>query len=253
MSARDDFQQAGYGHYTAMRVEQGRVRGLARHLERLDRDAWVVFGTGIAEDIVRAEIRRAVDGHTEAVCAKATVFAPGFDNRVPEADVEPQVKVVVSALPADDGEPLRVRTAGYQRDLPTIKHTGTFGPVYHRRLARKAGFDDVLFVNHDNEVSEGATWNVCFLDGQTVVFPSAPALPGIAVGLIQNGLTRAGLDYDVRPVAAADLAGFTAAFATNALRPVRAITTIDDVEFKVDADALARLRRCHDSIPEERV
>ncbi|MFC7616701.1 hypothetical protein ACFQV2_27820 [Actinokineospora soli] len=35
-----------YGHYTAMVVARGRVRGLARHLERLDRDAWVVFGRG---------------------------------------------------------------------------------------------------------------------------------------------------------------------------------------------------------------
>ncbi|WP_436500729.1 aminotransferase class IV [Actinokineospora sp. HUAS TT18] len=253
MSARDDHQQAAYGHYTAMRVEQGRVRGLARHLERLDRDAWVVFGTGLAEDVVRAEIRRAVDGHAEAVCAKATVFAPGFDRRAPEADVEPRVEVTVSALPGDDGPPLRVRTAGYQRDLPTIKHVGTFGATYHRRLARKAGFDDVLFVNPDGEVSEGATWNICFLDGDTVVFPSALALPGVAQGLIQHGLTRAGLAYDVRPVSAADLSGFTAAFATNALRPVRPITTVDDVEFKVDADAVARLRRCHDSIPEERV
>ncbi|CRK58786.1 Aminodeoxychorismate lyase [Alloactinosynnema sp. L-07] len=253
MSARDDHQRAGYGHYTAMRVEQGRVRGLARHLERLDRDAWVVFGAGIAEDVVRAEIRRAVDGHAEPVYAKATVFAPDFDRRTPEADVEPQVEVTVGALPGDDGPPLRVRTAAYQRDLPTIKHVGVFGPTYHRRLARKAGFDDVLFVNPDNEVCEGATWNICFLDGDTVVFPSAPALPGIAMGLIQSGLTRAGLHYEVRPVFAADLSDFGAAFATNALRPVRPIGAIDDVEFKVDADAVARLRRCHDSTPEERV
>ncbi|MGQ0841371.1 aminotransferase class IV [Actinokineospora sp.] len=256
MSVHDDLRSmalVNYGHFTSMRVDQGRVRGLARHLERLDRDARVVFGQGMSEDRVRAAVRAAIAGRTTPVYARANVFAAAFDPRSPESDVRPDLLISVGALPAADPAPLRVRTAGYQRDLPQVKHAGTFGLFYQRRIARKAGYDDVLFVNPDGMVCEGSTWNVCFLDGDTVVWPSAPVLPGIAMGLIQSGLTRAGLDYAVRPVSVAELAGFRAAFATNALSPVRPIAAIDEIDYKPDAEAVALLLRCHDRTPEERV
>ncbi len=242
-----------YGHFTSMRVDRGRVRGLARHLERLDRDARVVFGGGLSEDRIRAAIRAAVRDQTEPVYARASVFAPAFDVRTPEVDVDPEVLVTTGALPAADAPPLRLRTAGYQRDLPQVKHAGTFGLFYQRRLARQAGYDDVLFVNQDGQVCEGSTWNVCFLEGDKVVWPSAPVLPGIAMGLIQSGLTRAGRPYEVRPVSSGELSSFRGAFASNALSPVRAITAIDDITYEVDETAAANLLRCHDSTPEERV
>ncbi|WP_018684478.1 aminotransferase class IV [Actinokineospora enzanensis] len=240
-----------YGHFTTMLVESGRVRGLARHLERLDRDAWVVFGRGLPEDRVRPALRAVANGGI--VSARVTVHAPGFDPRNPEADVD--LDVLVTTAPAPDAaEPLRVRTAGYQRDLPQVKHIGTFGLFYQRRLARRAGFDDVLFVGPDGQVSEGSTWNVCFVAADdTVVWPSAPALPGITMGLIQSGLLRTDARTEVRPVAATELAGFRAAFAVNALAPVRPISRIDEVELKVDDDLAARLRRCHDLTAGERV
>ena len=241
-----------YGHYTAMLVERGRVRGLARHLERLDRDAWVVFGRGLPEEDVRAAVRAATAEVTTPVAAKVTVVSPGFDPR--DELVAEQLDVIVETFPLRDaGTPLSVRTAGYRRDLPQVKHVGTFGLFYQRRLARMAGFDDALFAA-DDEISEGATWNICFRDAAgTIVWPSAPALPGVSAALIQNGLSRLGHKHEVRPVTVADLAGFEAAFASNALAPVRPITRIDDVEYDVDEDTAALLRRAHDLVPEERV
>ncbi|WP_092778934.1 aminotransferase class IV [Actinokineospora terrae] len=257
MSAQPDIPASlalvNYGHFTSMLVAGGRVRGLARHLERLDRDAWVVFGRGVDEGYVRQAIRSAVEGATGPLAVRVTVHAPGFDPRKPEADVEPEVVVTTSAPPAETG-PLKVRTAGYQRDLPQVKHVGTFGLFYQRRLARRAGFDDVLFIGGDGQVSEGSTWNVCFLDEDgTLVVPTAPALPGIALGLIQSGVARTGAKVVARPVQVGELPGFRAAFATNALAPVRAISRVDEVEYKVDEDATARLARAYESTAGERV
>ncbi|MGW5050193.1 aminotransferase class IV [Actinokineospora sp. NPDC004072] len=240
-----------YGHYTAMLVSRGRVRGLARHLERLDRDAWVVFGRGLPEADVRAAIRAAIPD-TEDTAAKVTVVAPDFNPRDPQTPDE--LRVVVETIPRPQaGGTLAVRSAGYRRELPQIKHVGTFGSFYQRRLARMAGFDDAIFAP-DDEIAEGATWNVCFRDAAgTIVWPSAPALPGVSAALIQNGLTRLGHKHEIRPVALEDLPGFTAAFATNALAPVRPITRIDETEYAVDEDTAALLRRAHDLVPEERV
>ncbi|PPK67632.1 aminotransferase class IV [Actinokineospora auranticolor] len=243
-----------FAHFTSMRVESGRVRGLARHLERLDRDSWVVFGTGLDEAAVRAAIKQAIKGATDPLAVRVTVHAPDFDPRDPAADLTPQVAVTTAALPEDSPKPLGVRTAGYQRDLPQVKHTGLFGLYYQRRLATRAGFDDVLFVNPDGEVSEGSTWNVCFHTADdTFVWPSAPALPGIAMSLVQSGLHRAGAKTEVRPVTAAELPDFRGAYATNALRPVRAISHVDETEYAVDPEVTARLLRAHDLTAAERV
>lgn len=48
-----------YGHFTSMRVEDGRVRGLALHLERLARDCRAVFGAELDTGRVRELARRA--------------------------------------------------------------------------------------------------------------------------------------------------------------------------------------------------
>ncbi|WP_156758211.1 aminotransferase class IV [Actinokineospora pegani] len=246
-----------YGHFTTMVVDNGRVRGLARHLERLDRDCWVLFGQGLPEDVVRAALRAALP-EAGAVVARVTVVAPEIDIRRPEAPGEPKVLVDTAPLPETEAEtetePLKVRTAGYQRDLPQVKHVGTFGLHYQRRLARMAGFDDVLFATRDGQVSEGSTWNIGFLDREgAVVWPSAPALPGTAMGLIQSGLSRVGVPSRVRPVQADELPSFAAAFATSAVSPVRLIGSIDDVVYEPDPDLAARLRRAHDATAAERV
>jgi branched-subunit amino acid aminotransferase/4-amino-4-deoxychorismate lyase len=48
-----------YGHYTAMRVDERRVRGLSWHLDRLMRDCRRVFDADLDPDWVRHLIRHA--------------------------------------------------------------------------------------------------------------------------------------------------------------------------------------------------
>ncbi|MPZ81164.1 MAG: hypothetical protein GEV28_12520 [Actinophytocola sp.] len=217
-----------YGHFTSMRVDDGRVRGLGLHLERLDRDAREVFGRGLDAGLVCDRIRTAVDGQKGPLYAKVSVFVRDFDAGV--AEHEPSLLVTVRPLPARSGS-LRVGTVAYERDLPRVKHVGTFGLFHQFRLAKRRGYDDALFVNRDGEISEGSVWNVCFLDGETVVWPSAPALPGVAMHLLRDALTARGIPVETRPVTPADLPRFRAAFASNALAPVQVIESVDDVRF----------------------
>ncbi|MEK8144253.1 aminotransferase class IV [Streptomyces sp. M10(2022)] len=48
-----------YGHFTSMRVDEGRVRGLSLHLERLRRDCRSLFGVDLDLQRVRELARRA--------------------------------------------------------------------------------------------------------------------------------------------------------------------------------------------------
>jgi branched-subunit amino acid aminotransferase/4-amino-4-deoxychorismate lyase len=153
-----------YGHFTSMRVDRGRVRGLGRHLDRLERDAREVFGRAVPADVVR---------------------------------------------------------------------------------------DDAIFVDRRGEISEATVSNVCFADGDTLVWSSALALPGVAMHLLRDALAARGVPVATRPVRPADLPSFRAAFASNALAPVQVIEQVDDVRFAGDDDLRTLLTETYEAIPEE--
>lgn len=75
------------------------------------------------------------------------------------------------------------------------------------------GFDDVLFVTADGDVSEGSTWNLAVHDGERLLWPQAPALRGTAEALLKRHWPDAQL---TRPLALAELGSVKAAFACNA-------------------------------------
>ncbi|MFK0259200.1 aminotransferase class IV family protein [Streptomyces sp. NPDC090445] len=215
---------ANYGHFTTMRVEDGRVKGLALHLERLRRDCRMLFGAELDGERVRGLARRMAPGRG-AVTVRVTVFDPGLDLGRPVAAGDPQVLVTVRPAGGAELPPLRVRSTPYVRDVPGVKSVGLFAGLHHRRQAQLDGFDDALFVDVGQAVSEGATWNIGFVDGGRVVWPDAECLDGVTMQLLKQAHP-----YGSRGVRLADVAGFEAAFATNAAMGVRAVRAVDGVE-----------------------
>lgn len=213
-----------YGHFTTMRVDDGRVRGLPLHLGRLVRDCRTVFGTDLDTERVRDLARRAAPAAGSAVI-RVTVFDPALDVGHVGGDARP--RVLVTGRPAAPGSlpPLRVGSAAFVRHLPEVKSTGLFGVLWHRRAAQRAGLDDVLFADDDAYVSEGATWNIGFVRGGEVVWPSADCLAGTTMELLKR--LHPGT---VAPVRLADVAGVEAAFVTNAAIGVRAVAGVDGHE-----------------------
>jgi branched-subunit amino acid aminotransferase/4-amino-4-deoxychorismate lyase len=210
-----------YGHFTTMRVDDGRVRGLPLHLDRLARDCRTVFGTDLDTGRVRDLARRAAPA-TGSVVLRVTVFDPALDVGHIGGDARP--RVLVTSRPAAPGPlpPLRVGSAAFVRDLPEVKSTGLFGALWHRRAAQRAGFDDVVFTDDDAYVSEGTTWNIGFVRDDEVVWPSADCLAGTTMELLKRLHT-----CSVAPVRLADLASVEAAFVTNAAIGVRAVAGVD--------------------------
>ncbi|MFD0267666.1 aminotransferase class IV family protein [Streptomyces sp. NPDC127106] len=213
-----------YGHFTTMRVEDGRVKGLALHLERLRRDCRTLFGAELDGERVRGLARRVAPGRG-AVTVRVTVFDPGLDLGRPVTAGDPQVLVTVRGAGGAEPPPLRVRSTPYVRDVPEVKSVGLFAGLHHRRQAQLHGFDDALFVDAGQTVSEGATWNVGFVEGGQVVWPDAECLDGVTMQLLKQVHP-----HGSRGVRLADVAGFEAAFATNAAMGVRAVRAVDAVE-----------------------
>ncbi|TXS48057.1 aminotransferase [Streptomyces sp. uw30] len=236
------------GHFTTMRVDDGGIRGLPLHMERLTKDCKAVWGADLDTDRVRDFVREALDGQTQPCVVRVTVYDPKVDMGHLADAGEPQVLVTVRGAGAMPPAPLRARSMPYERDLPEVKHVGLFGALHTRRGAQLAGFDDVLFIGREGFVSEGSTWNVGFVDRNgTVVWPQAPVLPGVTMALLRQ---RA--EHRIAPVTLEQAKGMAAAFATNAGIGVRAVAAIDDTELPTEHPVLDRLRETYLSVAGER-
>lgn len=232
-----------YGHFSTMQVRGGAVRGFDLHLQRLDQATRILFGSELPAARVRAELRAALEAFGSGDASlRASVFAPDFDLRHAGAACAPQLLVSLAAPAQPDAAPLRVRSVVFQRELPQIKHAGTFALFHQRRLALQAGFDDALFVDAQGLIGEGSVWNIGFWDGQGVVWPQAPALRGTQERLLQAGLEALGVAQQVRPLRLDALDGLSGGFACNS-RGQQAIAALDGQGLDADGALLKLLDR----------
>jgi branched-subunit amino acid aminotransferase/4-amino-4-deoxychorismate lyase len=246
--------QTNYGHFTVMRVEDGCVRGLGLHLDRLQHATRALFGSELDRERVRGYLRHVLGDAAGAWSVRVNVFARALDREHMDRTVDVDVLVGASPAPAPATQPLRVKSFVYARELPSIKHVGTFALFHHRRLVRLAGFDDALFVDTNGRISEGSIWNVGFVDRDgAVVWPQAPQLDGVGMRLVDAGLASHGMNSRVRPVHLAELSTFRTAFFSNASTPVRMIAAIDDCRFEAGDETERRLLAAYRSNPPQAI
>jgi branched-subunit amino acid aminotransferase/4-amino-4-deoxychorismate lyase len=241
-----------YGHFTSMRVERMRVRGLALHLERLSRDARALFGVELDTDRVRYLVRAFAERMESPAIARVTVFdSDGAIDR-PGQTSEPDILVSARHAPQmADISPLRVESVHYQRELPAIKHVGLFGSLNCRRSAQFRGYDDALFIDSHSHVTEGPTWNIGFFDGTQILWPKADVLPGVTLNLLRGIASGSGLTSVENVIHISQVSETWAAFATNAGVGVRPIQAIDEVELVSSSSVLRNLQLQYAAIPGE--
>ncbi len=237
-----------YGHFTSMRVNDQRVRGLSLHLERLMRDCRRVFDTDLDPDRVRYLVRHALTDASGSVVVRVTVFDPALELGHLGADAEPHVLVTTRPAAHTSLSALRLQTVIYCRDMPDIKHVGLFGSLHRRRIAQRNGFDDVLFVDANSTISEAATSNIGFIDGDRILWPQAACLPGVTMRLISQAWDGHATTV---PITVGQLADVDAAFATNATTGIRPISVIDDFHWPDEHQILGILRKEYARLPAE--
>jgi hypothetical protein len=96
-----------YGHFTAMQVRDQAVRGLDRHLQRLDTATLELYGTGPGAEQVRARIRHALGAEISDATVRVTVFQPDPGGR-------PSVLVTVRTPAEPPDLPQRLQSLLYQ-------------------------------------------------------------------------------------------------------------------------------------------
>jgi branched-subunit amino acid aminotransferase/4-amino-4-deoxychorismate lyase len=225
-----------YGHITVMQVRNRAARGLGLHLDRLDAANRELYDVGLDGELIRGRIRHALGDAADAT-VRVTVFRRGTG----------EVSVMVTVRPPAEGPavPQALRSVVYQRPVPHIKHTGSFGQIHYGLRAEREGYDDVLLIDRDEVVSEAGIANVLCHDGGTFVWPDAPALPGITMLL----LDRAGLGARRRPIRRADLPSY-AVFVTNS-SGVAPVGRVDDQDIPGKPEITRRVADIYASIPWE--
>ncbi|MFF5106446.1 aminotransferase class IV [Streptomyces sp. NPDC000134] len=225
-----------YGHFTAMQVRAGRVRGLALHLARLDAANRELFGVGLDGELIRDRIRHALGDDVRDASVRVQVYPAGGGDAT-------TVLVAVRPPKAAPNSARRLASVPYQRSVAEVKHIGDFGQAYYQRLARRGGHDDALLVAADGTVSETATANIGFFDGATVVWPEAPLLAGITMQL----LVAHGPESERRPVRVADLPSFAGVFVANS-RGIAAVSHLDGIELPSAADRTEGLIETYEAL-----
>ncbi len=231
----------GFGHFTAMQVRDRKVRGVDLHLARLEEGNRALFGVGLDGDRIRGLVRHALADDIRDASVRVNVFAS-------EADAELSVMVTVREPASMPSAPQSLRTVSYQRELAHIKHVGGFGQAYYGRLARQNGFDEALFVGADGVVAEGSITNIGFAEGDTVVWPDAPALHGISMQVLERELSKAGMPWRRATVRVADVGSFDGAFITNS-RGIAPVGRIDDTILRTDGELVSAVVAMFDGAP----
>jgi branched-subunit amino acid aminotransferase/4-amino-4-deoxychorismate lyase len=239
---------APYGHFTSMRVDDRKVRGLALHMERLSRDCRTLYGADLDLDKVRTYVRQALADISGSVVVRVTIFDPSLELGHPGAATDPHILVTTRPAAMLPLPALRVQSARYIREDPPVKHVGLYGTLHLRRIAQQGGYDDVLFVDDAGLISEGATWNIGFIDGERVIWPQADVLAGVTMRLLTEAYPRT----TTAPVHLHDLPEMAAVFATNTTIGVRPISMVNEVGWSDEHAVITRLQDQYSEIePDE--
>ncbi|MFE6775947.1 aminotransferase class IV family protein [Streptomyces sp. NPDC057702] len=240
---------AGYAHFTAAQVRDGRLRGLDLHLERLRVASDELFGRAVPEERVREYLRAALAAGPADVSLLATVYSRAGEFAAPRADVEPTVLVRTGPPSSGPAGPLSLTTVTHERDLPGIKHVGEVAKTYLLKQAVAQGFDDAAFLDRRGRISEATIWNLAFWDGDAVVWPDAAMLRGIMMGVVSRQLERLEVPQRVREVTPADLPSLAGAVVMNSWTPGVPVRRLGSVELPEAPAFVELLHRAHEAEP----
>jgi branched-subunit amino acid aminotransferase/4-amino-4-deoxychorismate lyase len=240
-----------YGHFTAMQVRGGRVRGLDLHLSRLAQANLELFGAaldgGSVRDLVRHALAGALADAADVVDASVRVHAvqPGAAEPTDPVSIMVTVRAGVDAAQT----PQSLQSVPHQRPVPHIKQVGGgFGQVYHGRAAERNGFDDALLTGPGGVVAESSIANIAFFDGEGLVWPDAPMLRGITMQVLEPLLADHGVPSRREQVRLADLSSFAGAMLTNA-RGLSPVGRIDEVRWPAGQDLFKAVQQVYESVP----
>jgi branched-chain amino acid aminotransferase len=205
--------EPAYGLIETMRVRDGGIPFLARHLARLERS---LDELGLARP-------------AQAPAALVTPFAATGDAVLRLEVRDGRASVTVRVAPPRDAPAVITASEPHR----PYRHKTTERDCFVNAVAEagRAGADDALLLTPDGFVAEGAVWSVFWWDGDMLCTPALDLsiLPGIGRARVLDLVARAHQGRYPRDA----LAG-KSPFLTNAVRGVVPIASLDGVSAAPD-------------------
>lgn len=240
---------AGFAHFTAMQIREGRVRGLDLHLQRLRTASMELFGHAMPDDRVREYLSAALDGGPRDVSLVATMYSRTGEFTSRSSATEPAVLIRTGPPSSGPAGPLALSIVEYERVLPSIKHVGEVAKTYYMRKAVEQGFDDAAFVDRHGSFSEASIWNLAFWDGECVVWPNAAMLTGITMSIIRRQLQRLGVPQRAQQIKLENLPELSTAVVMNSWTPGVPVSRMGVVNLSEAPTFLGILQQAYDAEP----
>lgn len=240
---------AGYAHFTALQIRDGRARGLDLHLARLRAGSQALYGQALPDEAVLAHLRAAIQAGPPDLSLTATVYSPAGEFTIAGPGARPRLLVRTAPPSSGPAGPLSLALVEHERMLPGVKHVGEVAKTYLLREAASQGHDDAAFVDRHGRLSEATIWNLAFWDGESVVWPRAAMLGGTMMGIVRRQLDRLGAPQREQELKAEDLRALKGAVVMNSWTPGVPLRRIGAIDVPPAPGFLALLHRAHQAEP----
>lgn len=216
----------GEGIFETMRVENGEVAELGRHMRRALSSAATLEISFPNEEELRRELAEAISSENFPIGRLRVCFAKSGTNitfAVYEEESEPARLTFHSVTSKADG--LLHKKYPYDSNFAILDE------------AQDYGFDDAVIFNSRNEVTETAISNIAFLIADRWVTPpiSAGILPGV-----MRAVAIERCDIEVASIHISDIPQCTAALLLNSLKIARPVSHIGDYQLPNLAQAVEK-------------
>jgi branched-subunit amino acid aminotransferase/4-amino-4-deoxychorismate lyase len=149
---------------------------------------------------------------------------------------EPSIHVLLEAVTPRPNLALTLKTVGFYRQEPKLKHTNYFAAFVAMTAAAKQGFDDILHTDAapNPRLVEISRNNIVFIKDTTLLAPNKDIYPGLIREVLLHRAHEAGLKVVERDVLASELDTIDAVFATGVTYGPRPVIAIDQHRFASD-------------------
>ncbi len=245
----------GYGLFETLKISKGQILFLDEHLKRLEDGCKILDlalnteRSKIIEDSYRLlEFNNISDGVLKVLYAKNGcenyLVLTTRENSYTRDDYEKGFKIMFSDLKRNQDS-----------ILTFIKSNNYIENLIAKEKSKKLGFDEVLFLNTDDFVCEGAVSNVFWIKRNIVYTPSVECglLPGIVREKVLVVLKRLGLEVKTGEFTRDDIMNCNQAFITNSVMDIMPVSQIEDNTFRIDENSLVSkiIKEYNDLVGEE--
>lgn len=241
----------GWGIFSTLRVSQGVLFAYDRHFRRMQRDAERMR---VPFDVSRSDLHKALHRLIEANHAfNATLRVAVVRNRggIFEApDITRDADLVAFTADLTEwGRGVKLSYVPHGRDSASpfagTKFTSWAQNLTWYEEAHARGFDEVILLNQDGQVSECTSANIFAIRDDRVWTPpvaTSGCLPGVTRAILLEEIRLAGLAVAERELMPSDLEDSDQVFITSTTRDLLAVLEIDHEPLCQDHAALNRLK-----------